>query len=296
MIFMLGLFACLPALSPKNFEVDSFRSTYLFVMVLIVGLFGYMQGVILYAAWTGHLDVVRAMVGGLYLFFALIGNVLERCAGISTSACASPWTLASDRVLERYAPRRGLGLRDRRAHRVRHRDGRWIAARLGHPVRIRGRRADRLRVRPLQAARATWGALKSACIRDRLGASRRQELVIQGISTVTVEAGTGSLGCRLAAYPPEFLADRADTGTGKPRVALDKVRLLKKQGVRSRLHGADLFRVRVYWVRLISLPTRQPFGDPRRTWEGKSRSMETSSHDRSRSQRLQRVYRIIKLS
>jgi uncharacterized membrane protein len=60
---MLLLFAFLPALSPKNIEVDSFRSTYLFIMVLILGLFGYMQGVILYAARTGHLDVARAMVG-----------------------------------------------------------------------------------------------------------------------------------------------------------------------------------------------------------------------------------------
>jgi uncharacterized membrane protein len=98
MIFMLGLFACLPALSPKNFEVDTFRSTYLFLMVLIVGLFGYMQGVILYAAWTGHLDVARAIVGGLYLFFALIGNVLGKVRRNFYIGVRVPWTLASDRV------------------------------------------------------------------------------------------------------------------------------------------------------------------------------------------------------
>ena len=45
---MLVLFYFLPALSPKPFEVDTFRSTYLYIMVLVVGLFAYMQGVLLY--------------------------------------------------------------------------------------------------------------------------------------------------------------------------------------------------------------------------------------------------------
>jgi uncharacterized membrane protein len=98
MIFMMGLFAFLPALSPRNYEVDSFRSTYLFVMVLIVGLFGYMQGVILYAAWTGHVDVARAIVGGLYLFFALSGNVLGKVRRNFYIGVRVPWTLANDRV------------------------------------------------------------------------------------------------------------------------------------------------------------------------------------------------------
>jgi len=47
MIAFLIVFAFLPALSPKHFEVDSFRSTYLYIMVLITGLFAYMNGVIL---------------------------------------------------------------------------------------------------------------------------------------------------------------------------------------------------------------------------------------------------------
>ena len=51
MIAFLILFAFLPALSPKHFEVDSFRSTYLYIMVLITGLFAYMNGVILLATW-----------------------------------------------------------------------------------------------------------------------------------------------------------------------------------------------------------------------------------------------------
>ena len=42
MFGMLALFYFLPALSPKQFEVTSFRSTYLYIMVLCTGLFAYM--------------------------------------------------------------------------------------------------------------------------------------------------------------------------------------------------------------------------------------------------------------
>ena len=48
MVGMLALFYFLPALSPRHFEVDTFHSTYLFIMVLVVGLFAYMDGVMLY--------------------------------------------------------------------------------------------------------------------------------------------------------------------------------------------------------------------------------------------------------
>jgi uncharacterized membrane protein len=95
---MLALFSFLPALSPKNFEVDSFRSTYLFLMVLVIGLFGYIHGLLLYAARSGNVDVARALVGGVYLFFALMGNVLGKVRRNFYIGVRVPWTLASDRV------------------------------------------------------------------------------------------------------------------------------------------------------------------------------------------------------
>jgi uncharacterized membrane protein len=98
MLGMLVFFRFLPALSPKDFEVEPFRSTYLFVMVLVTGLFGYMHGLVLYAAATGHLDVPRAMMGGLYLFFALMGNVLGKVRRNFYIGVRVPWTLASPRV------------------------------------------------------------------------------------------------------------------------------------------------------------------------------------------------------
>ena len=48
---MLVVFVFLPALSPKQFEVDSFRSTYLYIMVLVAGLFTYMNAVVLMQTW-----------------------------------------------------------------------------------------------------------------------------------------------------------------------------------------------------------------------------------------------------
>jgi uncharacterized membrane protein len=99
MVFLLGLFSVLPILSPQSFEVDSSRKTYLFIVVLITGLMGYIQAVILYAATHGgHVDVGRALVGGTFLFFAMLGNVLGRVRRNFYIGVRVPWTLASERV------------------------------------------------------------------------------------------------------------------------------------------------------------------------------------------------------
>ena len=104
MIGMLMLFAFLPALSPKQFEVDSFRSTYLYIMVLITGLFAYMNGVILLATWQEvregpkFMDIGRALIGGIFLFFAFLGNVMGKVRKNFYIGIRVPWTLASDRV------------------------------------------------------------------------------------------------------------------------------------------------------------------------------------------------------
>jgi uncharacterized membrane protein len=103
MVGFLALFAALPALSPRNFEVDTFRSTYLFIMATIFGLFAYIHGVTLYAAWKavhgdGSVDLGRLLVGGIFLFFGLMGNVLGKVRRNFYVGVKTPWTLASDRV------------------------------------------------------------------------------------------------------------------------------------------------------------------------------------------------------
>ncbi len=83
MVPLTLLFYFLPALSPKHFEVDSFRSTYLYIMVLVTAMFAYLHGMILYAVWkstqhAGTFDLTRPLIAGMFLFFALLGNVMGK--------------------------------------------------------------------------------------------------------------------------------------------------------------------------------------------------------------------------
>jgi uncharacterized membrane protein len=100
---MLVVFAFLPVLSPKPFEVDSFRSTYLYIMLLTVGLFAYMDGVMLYVVDQSMknvptIDLGRLFIAGLFFFFALMGNVMGKVRRNFYIGVRVPWTLASDRV------------------------------------------------------------------------------------------------------------------------------------------------------------------------------------------------------
>jgi uncharacterized membrane protein len=100
---MLVLFAMLPVLSPKPFEVDSFQSTYLYIMLLTIGLFAYMDGVMLYVVDQSvskgvTIDLGRPFIAGLFLFFALMGNVMGKVRRNFYIGIRVPWTLASDRV------------------------------------------------------------------------------------------------------------------------------------------------------------------------------------------------------
>jgi|ERR1019366_1947928 uncharacterized membrane protein len=75
---IMGLFAVLPWLSPKRFEVDTFRSTYLYIMIVIVGMMAYFHALLLWAAMKGPMDMNRSITGGVCLLFAFLGNVLGK--------------------------------------------------------------------------------------------------------------------------------------------------------------------------------------------------------------------------
>ena len=100
---MLVLFYFLPALSPKHFEVDAFRPTYLYIMFVITALFAYLHLLILYAVWKSvaakeSFDLSRPMIAGIFLMYALLGNVLGKVRKNFYIGVRVPWTLASDRV------------------------------------------------------------------------------------------------------------------------------------------------------------------------------------------------------
>jgi uncharacterized membrane protein len=98
MVFLLALFRLLPWLSPKHFEVDSFVSTYLYIMIVLLAFFAYLHGLMLWAGLWGPWNVSRAIFGGVCLLFVLLGNVLGKVQRNFWIGVRTPWTLANERV------------------------------------------------------------------------------------------------------------------------------------------------------------------------------------------------------
>jgi uncharacterized membrane protein len=87
-----------PWLSPKQFAVDAFRSTWGRIMFLVFCLMAYVYAIILWAS-TGHtMDEGRVMIGGICVFAAMAGNLLGKVRRNFFMGIRTPWTLASDRV------------------------------------------------------------------------------------------------------------------------------------------------------------------------------------------------------
>jgi uncharacterized membrane protein len=98
MFGMTGLTLLLPWLSPKHFEIDSFREVFEYIMAVVVGFFGYMHVIFLLAMLQVPMDMTRWLLGGMLLFFALLGNVLGKVRRNFYVGVRTPWTLASDTV------------------------------------------------------------------------------------------------------------------------------------------------------------------------------------------------------
>jgi uncharacterized membrane protein len=94
----------LPWLSPKHFSVDTFRDTFNYLMMLVVGLMAYLDAVILTAyvhpelAANGTIDIGRLLMSGIFPFFALLGNQLGKVRRNFWMGVRTPWTLASEAV------------------------------------------------------------------------------------------------------------------------------------------------------------------------------------------------------
>jgi len=99
-VVVLGLFA-LPWLSPRNFAVEGFRQTYDYVFFLVAALFVYLEGVILWSQFHGPVLMERGFLAGIFLFFALIGNVLGKVKRNFWMGVRTPWTLADPVVWDR---------------------------------------------------------------------------------------------------------------------------------------------------------------------------------------------------
>ena len=98
MTLLVALFAALPWLSPKKFEVDSFRKTYLYIMVVMVGMIAYIYIFIVLAGLGAHIDISRAIEGCICLMIALLGNVMGKVRRNFFVGIRTPWTIADERV------------------------------------------------------------------------------------------------------------------------------------------------------------------------------------------------------
>jgi uncharacterized membrane protein len=98
MLLMIGLFRLLPIISPKQYEVESFRKTYEFVVLMVIGFLGFDHVVALWAAYSGKTMATNLVLGSLFLLFAGLGNVLGKVRRNFWIGVRTPWTLASERV------------------------------------------------------------------------------------------------------------------------------------------------------------------------------------------------------
>jgi uncharacterized membrane protein len=98
---LLLLFWAIPYLSPKHFEVDSFRSTYWFIILVVTVMMAFIHGLTLWAALADQhkpVDITRLMLAGLLIMIALIGNVMGKVRRNFFVGIRTPWTIANERV------------------------------------------------------------------------------------------------------------------------------------------------------------------------------------------------------
>jgi uncharacterized membrane protein len=88
----------LPWLSPKKFEIESFRSTYGLAMLITFGIVAYINVFLLWAAVDSPINAGKAICGGVCVFVALFGNLLGKVRRNFYLGVRTPWTLANERV------------------------------------------------------------------------------------------------------------------------------------------------------------------------------------------------------
>lgn len=92
------LLCAIPWMSPKHFTVDTFKGTYWYIVAVINLLMAYIHGLMLCAFLGVTVHITGAMMVGLLLFFAALGNVMGKVKKNFFVGIRTPWTLASDRV------------------------------------------------------------------------------------------------------------------------------------------------------------------------------------------------------
>ncbi len=85
-------------LSPERFKVGAFRPSFNYLMVILAVLLAYMHAMVLVAALHPERSYGRWMIGGIFLFFAWVGNLLSKTRRNFWIGIRTPWALANDAV------------------------------------------------------------------------------------------------------------------------------------------------------------------------------------------------------
>ena len=97
-LFSLFLTLLIPNILPKNYTIDRFGATYAKVMVLVSAMMAFIAVVIGQASMGGAFNVGQAMMAVMFLFFALLGNVMGKIKRNFFVGIRTPWTIADERV------------------------------------------------------------------------------------------------------------------------------------------------------------------------------------------------------
>ncbi|OIJ43588.1 SdpI family protein [Massilia timonae] len=98
MLATIAAWVTLPFLSPSRFTTDAFAPTWWQGGVMLVAFIGYLQCLHAWSAYSGGVDMGRAMLAGLALLFAFTGNVMGKVRRNFWFGVRTPWALANARV------------------------------------------------------------------------------------------------------------------------------------------------------------------------------------------------------
>jgi uncharacterized membrane protein len=97
-LMIVALTIVLPLISPRSYEVTKSGIAYNQSMLLVTGLMGMIHVIILMGTANAHIDMTRWLFSGIFVFFALLGNLMGKIKRNFFLGVRTPWTLADERV------------------------------------------------------------------------------------------------------------------------------------------------------------------------------------------------------
>jgi len=98
MLVVWGLFAVLPRISPRGFEMDTFTRAWAILNVTALAFMLFVEILVLRAARDGGTLSPRPIVVGIGVLIAVLGNFLGKVTRNFFAGIRTPWTLANEEV------------------------------------------------------------------------------------------------------------------------------------------------------------------------------------------------------